>query len=570
MAHRWTYGPGEIQLACGEPAVFDSLEKTRALALAPRILCPVCRTHVGGIAEGRLMYPEPEGLVVPKEDQILRWQYSLHPCHCQVSQEWAASFTLELNQRIATNKGHAVSDLTHAQRAERVVQLQERITTLYARRDKAGTEEERKLADYLLLAHADQLTRLFPGTTLTDLSQSHVAAAAVVHDWHKPSAADCQVIGEFGYGPDYPMPRLAGAPTITVVKRETGGVAVRVNDREHVFVSYGEALTAMKPLATAARDPTRAACCRKVQEAMLEDWNHDQRYRGCRFLLDSAGRYVVHRPDGSKLGEYATGQEAEQRAWSHAVSSFGPVEHVTVELLGVPPSSSFVKVQQTIDGLDDKPAGIMAEAYKVAGSLRHASNFERVSVLGYLDAHDSELAERVRVALAQVDQGLAVVDGQDLYREPAAPPPTPEQVLSLVKMAIASMAKHQSFAVQLIKSSVRKGYPVQTCLDLLNKWREQFQAFLDQRLVPDEEACGFLAAFAESVSYRVMHGFASTRPGQNPATIEAERDMLKKQLLEMAAQAMLAKKQAEQAKRASFHAQFDRPRRRVRRLPRSD
>lgn len=202
----------------------------QVVGLEPRMACPDCGGVCSGIAAAEPQYqiPPVEGPASAVVDgDPPRYLYSLEPCGCRVSQEWAAAWQAERNRRLAGQKPGPIVDMTPEQRKERARALEDRISKLYSL--VATAPGSREAAEYLLVVYTDQLVRLHPGahnkvpkvalsekvrkwaadrgyhTPLPEydpFSAAKTKGWPIVFDAVLPPPPDAGA----GYAPDYPMP----------------------------------------------------------------------------------------------------------------------------------------------------------------------------------------------------------------------------------------------------------------------------------------------------------------------------------------------------------------------------
>ena len=147
--------------------MFESTAREKALALEPRLCCPNCGQPVSGFINAVQQYKTPPAVTstadCPFPELLQRMSYTLEPCSCRVTPEWAAEFTNELNRRMAGETPLPICDLTTTQRHQQVKKIEAQISDLYSRLDKAATTEAKARIQYYLVLAVDYLMRLTPG-----------------------------------------------------------------------------------------------------------------------------------------------------------------------------------------------------------------------------------------------------------------------------------------------------------------------------------------------------------------------------------------------------------------------
>ena len=157
------------ELMSGELYVVDSITRQAVIAKEPRMACPHCGQLVSGLAEAVLQYeiPQTNAPCLPLGDNTVeppRMIYSLEPCMCRASQEWAAAFSAELNRRMEGGEPRPIIDMTEKERQGRIKNLEELISKLYSAQAKATMPEHKDAIQYRLVILTDQLMRLIPGS----------------------------------------------------------------------------------------------------------------------------------------------------------------------------------------------------------------------------------------------------------------------------------------------------------------------------------------------------------------------------------------------------------------------
>ena len=213
--------------------------------LEPKIVCPNCQKTFERLSDCGTEYPYPSSVSKPDmaTGEPSRFAYSLEPCGCRVSQEWAGALQAEMNRRLEGKPPQAVVDFTPAQREKRRVHLQKHITELMKLQKAASSNDAnlQKSLQYKLVGAVDQLMRLYPGTHNQVVSATTLApevqswadkykfhkpldpyqmatykAAAVAGHWENGTSAgpdNCNPKSPGGYGKDngysanYPMPK---------------------------------------------------------------------------------------------------------------------------------------------------------------------------------------------------------------------------------------------------------------------------------------------------------------------------------------------------------------------------
>ena len=89
--------------------------------------------------------------------------FTVEPCGCKVSHEWAGSFSGEMQSRLNGNKPKPILPMSEATRAARLVKLEQTLTKLYSSQALAGDTETKKDVDYWIVVVIDQMQRLCPG-----------------------------------------------------------------------------------------------------------------------------------------------------------------------------------------------------------------------------------------------------------------------------------------------------------------------------------------------------------------------------------------------------------------------
>ena len=156
------------ELTSGGLYVAESITRQTAVFKEPRMACPNCGQVCSGIAGAKPQYeiPQTNAPCLPLGDNTVeppRMLYSLEPCGCKASQEWAAAFSVELNRRLEGADPRPIVDMTEKERQARVASLEQRISKLYSAQAKATIKEHKEAIEYRLVILTDQLMRLLPG-----------------------------------------------------------------------------------------------------------------------------------------------------------------------------------------------------------------------------------------------------------------------------------------------------------------------------------------------------------------------------------------------------------------------
>lgn len=167
-----------------------------AVNASPKLLCPCCGQSASDIAGAKQLYqvdikessgkshkgdvpPCPvSGLDVPA------MVYSVEPCGCRVSAEWAGAFSAELHSRVSGNKPKAVVDMTAKQREAKLAFLTGKLSELYSLQTVcASTNAPREAVDYWIVIVADQMQRLVPSPLNMDPTKMPISPK--VEKWAK-------------------------------------------------------------------------------------------------------------------------------------------------------------------------------------------------------------------------------------------------------------------------------------------------------------------------------------------------------------------------------------------------
>lgn len=142
--------------------LFESQQAADYMKQEPRICCPNCGQPVVELASAAESYPIP-AKYRGSQGTWLGFTYSLDPCGCRVDGEWAAAFGQEKYQRLNGKPPLALPVVTPQARQNKIDKLTETISSLHSVRAKATTPDDRKRAEYLIVATVDRLMRLAPG-----------------------------------------------------------------------------------------------------------------------------------------------------------------------------------------------------------------------------------------------------------------------------------------------------------------------------------------------------------------------------------------------------------------------
>jgi hypothetical protein len=170
--------PGPVHYVSGAASptqnLIDAAEASEHAAAHPALRCPCCGEVAADIAGATQLYqldvaegggkshkadipPCPvSGLNLPA------MAYTVEPCGCRVSSDWAGGFSRELLSRANGGVPKPLVDLTDQQRAEKIAHYGDRLKALYALQAVANPPETKAAVDYWIVVCADQLQRLAP------------------------------------------------------------------------------------------------------------------------------------------------------------------------------------------------------------------------------------------------------------------------------------------------------------------------------------------------------------------------------------------------------------------------
>lgn len=156
--------------------LYEAETHSDAINASPALKCPCCGQPASGISGAAQLYlldvPETNGKThkgdvppcpVPGFPGPPPHVYSVEPCACRVSQEWAGSFSAELQSRLAGGTPKAVQDMTTKQREKKLAHLESVLSDLYAVSGSPANTSQKEAADYWAVIVADQIQRLCPG-----------------------------------------------------------------------------------------------------------------------------------------------------------------------------------------------------------------------------------------------------------------------------------------------------------------------------------------------------------------------------------------------------------------------
>lgn len=170
--------PGPVSYVSGAASpttnLIDAAEASEHAAAHPALRCPCCGEVAADIAGATQLYqidvaegggkshkadipPCPvSGLNLPA------MAYTVEPCGCRVSSDWAGGFSRELLSRANGGTPKPLVDLSDKQRAEKIAHYGDRLKALYALQAVANPPETKAAVDYWIVVCADQLQRLAP------------------------------------------------------------------------------------------------------------------------------------------------------------------------------------------------------------------------------------------------------------------------------------------------------------------------------------------------------------------------------------------------------------------------
>lgn len=177
-------------------------EASEKAAAKPALTCPSCGEVATDIAGAKQLYQMDHQEAVGKSykgdlppcpvsglsrpDML----YTVEPCGCRVSQEWAGAFTAEMQSRLSDNPPKAISDMTAKQRAAKVAHYQDRLSALYSLQAVDNPPETKEAIDYWIVVCADQIQRLSPGAhnkkPMAKPLESKVQGWANTNGFHTP------------------------------------------------------------------------------------------------------------------------------------------------------------------------------------------------------------------------------------------------------------------------------------------------------------------------------------------------------------------------------------------------
>jgi hypothetical protein len=208
--------PAESQ--CAGQLYEDRLSEVSAAD--PPLLCPSCGRHVFGIVGATGIHQTDvketggkthKGDIPPcpvKGPVLPAMHYSVGPCGCKVSQEWAGDFAAEQNNRLRGGKPRAVVGLTEERRLLEVEQLTDMLTRLYKHQASLYPADvgRMKVCAYWIKVVADRIQTLCPGThnSLPAAGKVPTQGASYANASAPPPG---EVSKDFGYGANYPMPK---------------------------------------------------------------------------------------------------------------------------------------------------------------------------------------------------------------------------------------------------------------------------------------------------------------------------------------------------------------------------
>lgn len=238
--------PTASQQKCGQ-LYADEIGK--AVDEAPAMCCPNCGGRALALKEAHLLYardvseaggkshkedmpacPVRPGVLMP----VLG--YSVDPCGCKVSQEWASNHARELQRRLEGLAPGEVMDMSAAQRQVKMRSLENLLTRLYCYQVDVKDVERKKAADYWIVAVVDQMQRTVPWAhnraapspvplhpDVKDWAGKYGHTAPretaggqplTIRGWPQPAAVDFHAGAPAGLGYDanYPLPKNPANP----------------------------------------------------------------------------------------------------------------------------------------------------------------------------------------------------------------------------------------------------------------------------------------------------------------------------------------------------------------------
>ncbi len=154
--------------------LYAAEDHSDAINAAPPLNCPCCGQRAVDLAGATQIYrvdvkeaggKSHKGDVPPCPLSSLIHPpmfYTVEPCGCRVSQEWAGAFSAELQSRMDGQPPKAVVDMTQKQRDAKLAVLEGQLSKLYALQ-AVSTGQAKEGIDYWIVIVADQIQRLCPG-----------------------------------------------------------------------------------------------------------------------------------------------------------------------------------------------------------------------------------------------------------------------------------------------------------------------------------------------------------------------------------------------------------------------
>lgn len=164
-------GGGTIRLADN---LVDAADASDHAAAAPALKCPCCGEVAVDIAGAQQLYQvdvKETGGKSHKADippcpipglDLPAMAYTVEPCGCRVSSDWAGGFSRELLSRTNGGKPKPLVDLTDKERAKKIAHYGDRLKALYALQAAYNTPEGKAAVDYWIVVCVDQMQRLAP------------------------------------------------------------------------------------------------------------------------------------------------------------------------------------------------------------------------------------------------------------------------------------------------------------------------------------------------------------------------------------------------------------------------
>jgi hypothetical protein len=186
----------------------------------PPVHCPKCGAVFEGVGQGQIQYPHPGSPASAyrfKHVEGIRFVFKAAKCGCMLSHDWTAALQEAVNHNRSGKPPYTPIDLTPKARERRYQFLQAVLTEITGKFNHPALVNNLGLRTRWLAA-LDSIGELYPNAPkntiqvsdpkLKDWADKHITYINVV-------LTDAATSANTGYGPDYPMPANLGQPTVS-------------------------------------------------------------------------------------------------------------------------------------------------------------------------------------------------------------------------------------------------------------------------------------------------------------------------------------------------------------------